>query len=220
MTLDMRYPTPLPSTKGWGPGYPNCQRDKILPHDIFQGGLRKEIFELVELLVGEMQRRGYVFRDGWSWGFGCRATKGGDGDVPSFHSWGLALDINAPLNPFGAPTNQNMPKWVVDLMAEYGFFWLGPSIKDWMHFHFAGSPADAKAMTEKARKELGAGGDDVAFEDFKTGINKFRQGKPRPADPGDERFGWDFAQYAARNPKPDVPAPHNHPHTHQVSEGG
>lgn len=38
----------------------------------------------------------------------------------------------------------------------YGFRWGGdyPDTKDWMHFEFMGTPTDAKAMTEKARREL------------------------------------------------------------------
>jgi hypothetical protein len=96
------------------------------------------------------------------WGFGCRGTKsagGGSGGVPSFHSWGLALDFNAPKNVFGADASSSelatTHRWVVKLMREYGFFWLGPPIKDWMHFSFCGSPRDAKRMTRKARRNLG-----------------------------------------------------------------
>ena len=230
MGFDFTYPTPLPSTKGWGPGWPDCQRDKITPHAIFQGGLRDEIVELVDLLIAEMKRRGYKFQDGWSWGFGCRSTKGGSGEVPSFHSWGLALDINAPINPFGgdaarAQLNQPEYRWVITLMREYGFFWLGPSIKDWMHFSFCGTPADAKAMTEKARRELGTGGgdDEVAYAEFKKGWRAFEGGKPEPAEDGDEKFGWNAASFAANRPKPGdhkhdyAPVGHTHgAHTHTV----
>ena len=228
MTLDFKYPTPLPSTKGWGPGWPDCQRDKIVPHPVFQGGVHKDILELVNLLVAELQRRGYKFQDGWSWGFGCRATKGGNGDVPSFHSWGLALDFNAPINTFGASADQvqlakDEYRWVVALMREYGFFWLGPWIKDWMHFSFCGSPADARALTEKARRELG-GDEDVAYAEFKQGWKAFVAGKPEPADEGDEKFGWNAASYAANRPKPGdhkhdeyAPVGHTHgAHTHTV----
>jgi hypothetical protein len=160
MGFSFTYPSPLPSTKGWGPGWPNCQKDKIVPHPIFQGGVRKEIAELVNLLVAEMARRGYGFDGNDSWGFACRATKGGSGTTPSFHSWGLALDFNAGQNGFydGAMKNSdiaNNNKWIVGLMRAYGFFWLGPAIEDTMHFHFAGSPADARAMTKKARRKLG-----------------------------------------------------------------
>lgn len=196
MTFDFRYPTPLPSTKGWGPGWPDCQTDKRIQHPVFQGGIREEIFELVGLLVVHLEDRGYRFHDGWSWGWGCRATDKdadpGDPDAtPSFHSWGLALDFNAPENPFSksaADTAKlnNEDKWVVGVMAEYGFFWLGPPIGDWMHFSFCGSPADARAMTEKARRELDMTDEERemlrdAFAIYK-GIEDFIEDRTPPAD--------------------------------------
>lgn len=159
MALDYTYPTPLPSTKGWGPGYPNCQPDKIVPNAIFQGGVHRRIDELVRRLTKELKKKGYVFKDGWSWGYGCRGTKGGSGVTPSFHSWGLALDFNAPQNAmnFSDPDKafaqsdiaQNN-RWVVKLMHDYGFFWLG-RVGDPMHFSFCGSPADADSMLKKAQ---------------------------------------------------------------------
>jgi hypothetical protein len=162
MAFDFKYPTPLPSTKGWGPGFPNCQPEaRAGRSDVFFPGVHKDIAELVKLLCEEMERRGYKFLKLQSgcWGYGCRGTKSANsstpGNTPSFHSWGLGFDINAPQNPFGAPKPNNMPAWVVALWREYGFFWLGPPIKDWMHFSFCGSKADAKAMTIKARKKLG-----------------------------------------------------------------
>jgi hypothetical protein len=181
-------------------------------HSIFQGGVNVAILELVNLLVDEIEGKGYKFHDGWSWGFGCRATKGGSGDVPSFHSWGLALDFNAPENVFGgAPMSSDINvnnHWIVRLMAQYGFFWLGPSIGDWMHFSFVGDRADAKRLTEKARNNLG--GDEVAYAEFKKGWKGFVQGAPKPAVDGDERFGWLAASYAASEPKPGQPVDHHH----------
>lgn len=170
MSLSFSYPTPLPSTTGWGPGYPDCQTAKIEPDSIFHGGVHRRIHPLVELLKAELDKRGYIFRDNWSWGFACRGTKdssGNTGGTPSFHSWGLALDFNAPLNPFGAAReNTQLGKdefaWVHRLMHEYGFFWLGPAIGDWMHFSFCGSPADADAMLAKA-KANGIGKPDTSY---------------------------------------------------------
>ena len=174
MTLDMRYPTPLPSTKGWGPGWPNCNPKTIAPHPIFQGGVNEEVLDLVDMLVAECQRRGYLFHPGWSWGYGCRATKGGSGDVPSFHSWGLALDFNAPQNVFGGTKASSdlatKNRWVVALMAQYGWFWLGPSIGDWMHFSFTGSPKDARAMTVKARAAFSHTVYTVDGKDYRTRV--------------------------------------------------
>jgi hypothetical protein len=214
VSFDFIYPTPLPSTKGWGPGWPNCQREAMVTVPPFVGGFHRDIAELMGLLVAEMRRRGFVFLEPGCWGFGCRATKGGGGDVPSFHSWGLAADINAPLNVFGAPEETSQiattHRWVVPLMATYGFFWLGPTIKDWMHFSFVGSPQDAAAMTVKARRELG----DVGYAEFEKGLRLRRQGKPLPTDAtADTRLGFDLVrdiERAAQTPAPGTPGPHEH----------
>lgn len=167
MGFSFTYPTPLPSTKGWGPGWSagdtSCSavRPKIKPHPIFAGGVHQNIAELVDLIAGEMQRRGYRFQDPGCWGFACRGTKsssGSTGGTPSFHSWGLGLDVNAPQNPFGAAQSSSdiatKNRWIVGLMRRYGFFWLGPDIADWMHFSFCGNPADARKMLRKAKADF------------------------------------------------------------------
>lgn len=162
MAFSFTYPTPLPSTKGWGPGWPNCQTAKIVPDDVFAGGVHKRIKRLVDLLSAEIERRGYHFQDPGCWGFGCRGTKGGSGDTPSFHSWGLALDVNAPQNPmnfddptaaFNASDIAQHNRWIVALLRDYGFFWLG-RVGDPMHFSFCGTPADADRMTRKAEVDF------------------------------------------------------------------
>ena len=125
----------------------------------FPGSVRGEIHELVSLLLQVSERRAYInLQPGWCWGGGCRAIKRPDGtftDTPSNHSWGLALDINAPENVFGGATH-TIPAAMARLWNIYGFRWGGdyPNSKDWMHFEFMGTPEDAHAMTEKARLEL------------------------------------------------------------------
>lgn len=125
----------------------------------FPGSVREEIHELVSLLLQVSERRGFIdLQPGWCWGGGCRAIKRSDGtltDTPSNHSWGLALDINAPENVFGGATH-TIPVEMARLWNTYGFRWGGdyPDTKDWMHFEFMGTPVDAREMTEKAREEL------------------------------------------------------------------
>ena len=125
----------------------------------FPGSVRAELHELVSLLLQVSERRGFInLQPGWCWGGGCRAIKRSDGtltDTPSNHSWGLALDINAPENVFGGATH-TIPPAMARLWNTYGFRWGGdyPGTKDWMHFEFMGTPADAKAMTTRAREEL------------------------------------------------------------------
>lgn len=216
MTFDFTYPTPLPSEKGWGPGWPNCQdKAKQGISTTFWPGVHIDIAELVGLLVAECEERGFRFLDPGCWGFGCRATKassGVTGATPSFHSWGLGVDVNAPLNVFGADReNTQLGKadgaWFVMLWREYGFYWLGPAIGDWMHFSFCGSPADADEMTEKARTELMADPRmDTMLEaqrDFDAAFNK-AGGDPGPAPstkPALYREFWNRERRGVNNPK-------------------
>lgn len=222
MTFDFRYPTPLPSTKGWGPGWPNCQDAARAGEAIFWPGVHRQISELVGLLVDECEREGFRFLDPGCWGFGCRATKdavGTQNDVPSFHSWGLGIDVNAPLNVFGADrsrTQLGQPEyaWFVALWKRYGFFWLGPDIKDWMHFHFCGSPADAALMTEKAREELR---DMTTEQDIIQGSAAGREAPLGANPPAEKSAIWRWAFNEAQRirkaetlPRPGEPAEHEH----------
>lgn len=128
--------------------------------------VRAEIAELIYLLVAETKRRGYVFGKAGDpsygcWGYSCRAI--GGTTTPSNHSWGLAVDINAPKNPYskrGLITD--MPAWMPTLWKQYGFRWGGDytRVKDAMHYEFMGSLDDARIQTERARQALGDG--DVA----------------------------------------------------------
>lgn len=216
MTFHFMYPTPLPSTKGWGPGYPDCQAIANDGPSLFWPGVHRDIAELVGLLTAEMGHRGFDFLDPGCWGFGCRGTKASSGSqsvTPSFHSWGLGFDINAPLNPFGnARENTQLGKpefaWVNTLWISYGFFWLGPPIKDWMHWSFVGSPADARDMTAKARRELG---DDVNFDLWFDGWQAHAAGEAKDsAWPLKKKQGWNARNDAVTNPKPGEPGLHDH----------
>ena len=146
--------------RGWGSGWPNCQSDRLVTLNR-EDGLRLPVHEavaqLVALLIDETERRGYDVKTGQSWGFACRAIRGTS--VPSNHSWGLAVDINAPSNPYREEFISDMPTWLPPLWWDYGFFWGGwyRSIKDPMHYEFLGTPAEARSMTSKAKIQLVAG---------------------------------------------------------------
>lgn len=225
MAFSFVYPTPLPSTKGWGSGWPNCQDIANEGPSIFWPGVHPEIAELVSLLVSECERRGFVFMDPGCWGFGCRATKASNADrtgTPSFHSWGLGFDVNAPKNVYGAERHETQlgqpgMAWFIDLWHDYGFFWLGPAIKDWQHFSFVGSRADAAAMTKKARQELGG---DMGFAEFAAGLRASRQNKPKPADDPDTSLGYGLGESVKAARKLPAPEAHDHdgyakhPHVH------
>lgn len=153
----------------WGPGWPNCQGGAVNKSFLvetvqgivtFPGGVRAELCELVSMLVRETANRGYVFGVAGNpsygcWGYNCRPISGTS--KPSNHSWGLAVDINAPRNPYGGGTD--MPPWMVELWESYGFRWGGnySGTKDPMHYEFLGSVSDCANQTARAR-DNGVGG--------------------------------------------------------------
>ena len=152
----------LASAKGWGAGWPSCSGMAGRLEQIvgpvsgvaIQGGVRSEIQPLVRALVSITEQRGYLLRPGWNWGAGCRAIAGTS--TPSNHSWGLAVDLNAPANPYTSSGQHDIPDWVYELWAKYGFGlgadYLGK--QDWMHFEFMGTPLDAVLMTKLVVPEL------------------------------------------------------------------
>lgn len=83
----------------------------------------------------------------------CNTT---DKSILSYHSWGMALDINPSKNPYCLNTSSGLtcvpagkcetlctsskptdiPQRIIDIFKEHGFDWGGnwPSLKDYMHF--------------------------------------------------------------------------------------
>lgn len=149
----------------WGSGWPHCQHSKINKsfsvdtrwgRVTFPGGVRRELEELIARLVRETSNRGYRFGVPGNpsygcWGFDCRQIRGSS--EPSNHSWGTAIDINAPQNPMGKKLKTNMPAWMPDLWNAYGFRWGGDYVSrpDAMHYEFMGSLGDAVRYTQMAR---------------------------------------------------------------------
>jgi hypothetical protein len=154
----------------WGRGWPNCQSSHIVT--VTANGLRlpvrREIAPLVAALVKDLQRaRGRRFRKDWSFGFACRAIR--NTDRPSNHSWGLAIDLDAPENPqltlakHRAPhvlrknfdgvgaLRSTMPRNAKKIAERHGFRWGGTYSKkpDPMHFEFIGSIADARRRRDQ-----------------------------------------------------------------------
>jgi hypothetical protein len=57
----------------------------------------------------------------------------------SHHSWGVAVDINADTNPFGAVPEQDLE--LVRVMERWGFIWGGDFIvPDGHHFEYLHPP--------------------------------------------------------------------------------
>lgn len=138
-------------TRGWGPGWPTDRSRDMKPLSFITGSVHVDLHELIELLCRETVRRGYEIRRGWSWGYANRPI--GGTRTPSNHSWGIAVDLNAPTNPMRNPFTSDMPAWLPKLWESYGFRWGGRYTRtpDPMHFEFMGTPANARRQTERAR---------------------------------------------------------------------
>lgn len=151
--------------RGWGSGWPSCQHDTqvtVTRPDGLRIPVRREIAELVALLMAETERRGYDIEPGHTGGFVCRPIRGTD--RPSNHSWGLAVDINWRNNPHREELVTDMPFWMPELWWRYRFYWGGwyRDRPDAMHYEFIGTPQEARALTEAARANFPESGQVIA----------------------------------------------------------
>jgi peptidoglycan hydrolase-like protein with peptidoglycan-binding domain len=167
--------------RGWGTGWPNCQWDKFVK--VTSAGVsisvRRELADLVVTLLTATERAGYNVRAagdgpcGGTWGVACRAIRGTN--VPSNHSWGLAVDLNAPCNPMSTTFKTDIPPRVVQMWEASGFYWGGryDTRPDTMHFEYIGRPQDvakhlsvAKAFLDEPKPTPPVDG----YESYKTGV--------------------------------------------------
>lgn len=155
-----------PKQKGWGSGWPAERsadmRKVVAEKSRARVNVHYRIARLVDLLLEETERRGYVIHKEQVGGYANRPIRKSDPPRPSNHSWGLALDINSLINEFRTDGKlvTNIPGWMPKLWNRYGFAWGGAykhNRKDPMHFEFMGSPADADDLTQAAIRALGSG---------------------------------------------------------------
>lgn len=157
----------------WGPGWPTDNSSKMVTVVTGGGGVRlpvrRQIASLIVGLVRDLERaRDKPFRVDWSWGYANRAIAGTN--VASNHSWGLAVDLDAPENPYlsadvhraphplrktfpgGRVLRSTMPNRVEAIAKRWGFGWGGryPTKPDPMHFEFMGSVDDAKRLADQS----------------------------------------------------------------------
>ena len=157
------------SQRGWGAGWPNCQRGKQLA--VRKAGVtvlvRAEIAPLIAALFEATENLGYDIMSegqgacGGTWGYACRPIRGTQ--YPSNHSWGLAVDINAPCNPMGSRFISDIPPEVVRIWEACGFYWGGryQNRPDAMHFEYIRRPEDVPAGLLRALNYLTNEEDDV-----------------------------------------------------------
>lgn len=98
------------------------------------------IFPQLRGALRELVRRG--LQDTITSYAGCyarRYTNRDPNQAISHHTWGIALDLNVPQNPFGAPPHQD-PR-LVRVFERWGFIWGGRFIRpDGMHFEYRRPP--------------------------------------------------------------------------------
>jgi len=172
----------------------------------------QESFYLFRGFLGEIQDAGYRINDAMAYNFRCTSNtrkdcSGLDARSLSFHSWGLAVDINVVANPevryypdpavggsaCATPMKTDLPQWVVQTAEKWGLLWGGygwnggcatPSsskssiLRDPMHFEFRGTPEQAVAIA----RFNGVTIDDPTIVTNATGKNVSRVF-------GDDRFG-------------------------------
>jgi hypothetical protein len=120
--------------------------------------VRREIAELVLTLFRITALRGYDInpkgQPNQTWGFACRAIA--NTRRASNHSWGLAIDINAPSNPYSITFHTNIPPQVVNDWEVCGWYWGGRYTvkKDTMHFEYIGNPTSVAGHLAKAKSIL------------------------------------------------------------------
>lgn len=139
--------------RGWGRGWPQNNASKCTTITGAKSGValtvRREIAPIVKFCVDEVERREYLYDHGPmdptdDWSFVNRPIRGTS--IPSNHSWGLAVDMDATLYPQGQ-RKKRPPQWVDDVWRKYRFDngapWANP---DPMHYEFNGTPNDAKFL--------------------------------------------------------------------------
>lgn len=140
------------SARGWGPGFPHPRTDRVVTAlcgaNRVALPVRAEIAPPVQRLVADLKTRHGPFHSGQCWGFANRAIRGSR--TPSNHSWGLAIDLDAPSNPMTTDprAHHTIGSYASEMAARHGFRWGGDYAgrKDFMHFEFMGTPASAAAL--------------------------------------------------------------------------
>lgn len=139
--------------RGWGRGWPQNNSSKMVTIRAKKSGVtlavHREVAPILQFCIDTIEARGHLFDYGPKdvnddWGYANRPIRGTS--IPSNHSWGLAVDLDAQQYPQGQ-RKRRPPQWVDDVFAKYRFDngapWSNP---DPMHYEFNGSPADARFL--------------------------------------------------------------------------
>ncbi|MEU1428657.1 peptidoglycan-binding protein [Nocardia sp. NPDC005746] len=165
MPIDLTDYAHTAADRGWGSGWPNCVAGSDLATVVSARSgtslaVRKALAVLVDTLVDWTERPeggNYRLKPEQCGGFNCRPID--NTSVASNHSWAIAVDLNWKDNPFSFDPQHTVTDLVATVWKWYGFAWGGNyhGKKDWMHFEFMGTPADAAERTQAALVDLAVG---------------------------------------------------------------
>lgn len=83
-----------------------------------------------------------------------------DGYGQSLHSYGVAIDINAPRNPysFSGQLVSDLPKGMINIFKKHGFYWGGDwkNFCDPMHFEWYGAQIKGKILDKNTKDLVGS----------------------------------------------------------------
>lgn len=195
--------------RGWGSGWPTDRSSDMVTLTVagvqFPAGVHYLIAELMTILLDCSIDEGWLkLKPGWCWGYANRAIKlpnGGSSNTASNHSWGLAIDINAPENPFGG-TSHAIPEAMGNFWERWGFRWGGhySGTRDWMHMEYLGTPGMARDHTKEARGLVLTDNQKNDLE-WLEGFHAFFKGEKEPPHPGPKKTGWKAAARSVTEPK-------------------
>lgn len=140
------------AARGWGPGWPNCSQAKIVTR--VEAGitwrLRAEAAPVLLAFIQAFSRDVEHLDPAQCGSFACRPVRGTT-DVPSNHSWALAVDLNSAKHPWQTKnTFTAVQKGRLRSILALPYFrhirWGGDFADrvDEMHFEYVGTPADAR----------------------------------------------------------------------------
>lgn len=166
MPIDLEDYAHTSADRGWGTGWPNCVAGGDLAFVVADRSgtkiaVRKALAVLVDALMDWTERPeggDYLLKPEQCGGYNCRPID--NTNIPSNHSWAVAVDLNWLDNPYWTKPDHTIPDLVAAVWKLHGFAWGGNykgNKKDWMHFEFMGTPADAAERTRAALVDLAPG---------------------------------------------------------------
>lgn len=140
--------------------------------------------------VNELENMGYQINPRDSYGFANRNIK--NTGMPSQHSYGNAIDLNASANPQTPHGPANMPPNISAIAAKHGLTWGGdwsPQYRDPMHFEWTGAGAGQTAVAAAPSRALPAPGTRTAATGAPATTTAGGSGRYAKADAYDGRQG-------------------------------